>query len=58
MLTVKDGYLVCPVCRRNTHVMRIDPDTYGERVRAYCRSCKTELQIDIDKGQCYESRSR
>lgn len=58
MLTVKDGYLICPVCRRNKRVMKISPDTVAVNVIAYCRDCKTELQINIDKGQCYESRSR
>ena len=58
LLTVKDGYLVCPRCRRNKRVMKISPDTVAVNVIAYCRDCKTELQINIDTGQCYESRSR
>lgn len=58
LLTVKDGYLVCPVCRRNKRVLQIRPDTVAVNVIAYCRCCKTELLINIDKGQCYESRSR
>ena len=58
MLTVKDGYLVCPRCRQNKRVMKINPDTRAEHVVAYCRMCKTETIVNIDKGQCFESRSQ
>lgn len=58
MLTVKGGWLICPVCRRNKHLMRIPPDASARGVVAYCRDCKTEVRIDIDEGQCFESRSR
>lgn len=58
LLTVKDGYLVCPICRRNKRVMRINPDTVATRVVAYCRDCKTESIVDIERGQCFESRSQ
>lgn len=58
MLTVKDGYLVCPTCRRNKRLMKINPDTVATRVVAFCRDCKKENIVDIDRGQCYESRSQ
>lgn len=58
MLTVKDGYLVCPTCLRNRRVMKINPDTVARRAVAYCRDCKTEHIVDIDRGQCFESRSQ
>lgn len=68
MLTVKDGYLVCPSCEKirrkypsckvNKRLMKINPDTVARRVVAYCRDCKTENIVDIDRGQCYESRSQ
>lgn len=58
MLTVKDGYLVCPNCRRNKRLIQIQPDTWAQRLRVYCRDCKTEITVDIDEGQCFESRSR
>ena len=35
--------------------MRIYPDTSGHRVQVFCRVCKTELIVDIDKGECFES---
>lgn len=58
MLTVKEGYLICPNCRKNRRLMKIDPDTEATNLIAYCRDCKTENYVDIHKGQCFESRSR
>ena len=58
ILTVRDGYLVCPKCRRNRRVMKINPDTVAHRVVAFCRDCKAENIVDIDRGQCFESRSQ
>ena len=58
MLTVKDGYLICPTCRRNKRCMKINPDTVATRAVAFCRDCKTEHIVDIERGQCFESRSQ
>ena len=58
MLTVRDGWVACPTCRRNKRMMRIKPDTQARRVVAFCRDCKTEHIVDIDRGQCFESRSQ
>ena len=58
LLTVRNGWLTCPVCRRNKKLMKILPDTTARRVSVYCRDCKTEIILDIDKGQCFESRSQ
>lgn len=58
MLTVKGGYLVCPTCKVNKRLMKINPDTVARRAVAYCRSCKTEHIVDIEQGQCFESRSQ
>lgn len=58
MLTVRDGYLICPKCRRNKRLMKINQDTVAYRVVAFCRDCKTENIVDIDRGQCFESRSQ
>lgn len=58
LLTVKDGYLVCPRCRRNRRLKRISPDEDAECVRLYCRDCKTEICVTIKQGQCFESRSQ
>ena len=58
MLTVRDGYIECPNCRRNKRMLKILPDTKATRAVAYCRDCKREFILDIDKGQCFESRSQ
>lgn len=58
MLTVSNGWLVCPTCRRNRRLIQILPDTMASRLVVYCRDCKTEHIVDIEKGQCFESRSR
>ena len=58
MLTVRDGWLICPTCRRNKRLMRISPETTAQHAIVYCRDCKTEHMIDIQQGQCYESRSQ
>ena len=58
MLTVRKGFLVCPTCKRNGQVMRIPSYTKATRAIAYCRSCKTEHEIDIEEGRCYMSQSQ
>ena len=58
MLTVKDGYLVCPTCRRNKKLLRISPDTEAHRLPVFCRDCKNTHIVDIEQGQCFESRSQ
>lgn len=58
MLTVKDGYLVCPTCKRNKRLLKIDSETSAQNLTVFCRDCKTEHKIDIDQGQCCKSRSQ
>ncbi len=58
ILTVKDGWLECPNCRKNGRVMRVRPDAEGVRLTAYCRVCKKEILIDIHKGACFESQGQ
>lgn len=58
MLTVRNGYLECPTCRRNKRLMQILPETSGQNLVVFCRDCKTEHIVDIVKGQCFESRGR
>ena len=58
ILTVENGWLACPICRRNRRVLKILPQTFGRNVVAFCRDCKWEGQIDIHEGQCFESRSQ
>lgn len=56
-LIVKNGWLTCPVCKRNKRLLKIPPDTEARRLRVYCTDCKTELILDIERGQSVERRS-
>ena len=58
MLTVRNGYLVCPHCRRNKRLIQVPPDAKAERLRVWCRDCKTETIVDMEQGQCFESRGQ
>ena len=55
MVTVKDGYIVCPCCRFKTS-QQIHPDTRAERLRVWCRKCKQITVVNIDHGQCFLSQ--
>ncbi len=57
IITVRDGHPVCPYCRKKM-TPKILEETVGKNVVAYCRNCKTEIKLDIDKGQCFESRGQ
>lgn len=57
-LEVCDGYLVCPVCRRNRKAMPVLRITSGENVVVWCRLCKSRTIVDIDHGLCFESLCR
>lgn len=50
---VRDGWAQCPVCKRNRRLLRVEADTRAEKLLVYCRSCKTEIALDID-GQNVE----
>ena len=56
-LVVKNGWLTCPACRRNRRLMRVAYDTEAHNLRVYCADCKTELILDIARGQSVERRS-
>ena len=58
MLTVKDGWLLCPYCRHR--LKEVDPTENADRVKLYCRSreCKRHIYISIRQGRCFESRGR
>ncbi len=57
-LIVKDGWLSCPVCKRNHHLLRVRGDTQARNLQVYCRVCRTELILDIDKGQSVKRQSQ
>lgn len=58
MLTVTDGWLICPRCGHK--VKRIDPSESADRVLVFCkaRECKREFYIRITEGRCFESRGQ
>lgn len=56
-LTVKDGWVTCPVCKRNRHLIRIEPETVAKELPVFCRDCKSEIILNIDRGQSVERRS-
>ena len=58
LLTVENGFLVCPGCRTNKKLLPIEPDVEARNLRVYCRVCKRRYKIDIAKGQCFESQGR
>ena len=58
-LTVtSEGFLVCPRCLRNKKLQRIPPDMEALGLPVYCRSCKSEMILDIAKGQRVKLRSQ
>ena len=52
----EDGWITCPICRRNKRLKRIFPDESAEHVALYCKDCKRYVHLKIHKGQCFESR--
>lgn len=56
-LSVVNGWIICPHCRRNRKLLRIDPETEAHGLPVWCRDCKTEIILDIARGQSVERRS-
>ncbi|MBE5054771.1 hypothetical protein INF37_01965 [Pseudoflavonifractor sp. DSM 107456] len=54
-LIIKDGYVICPVCKRRTSQM-IRPDTQARRLQLWCRHCKATTIVNIESGQCFLSQ--
>lgn len=57
MIPVDQGWITCPACRRNHRLLRISPDTEARNLRVYCRTCKMEIILDIDRGQSVKRQS-
>ena len=49
-LDVKNGWVTCPVCKRNHRLLRVGPETVARGLPVFCRDCKTEIILDIDRG--------
>lgn len=57
-ISVTDGWITCPVCRRNHRLLRIKPDTVAFNLPVYCRTCRHEVVLNIEKGQSVKRQSR
>lgn len=57
-LIVKDGWISCPVCGRNHRLLRITDETEACGLPVYCRTCRSELILNIDKGQSVKRQSQ
>lgn len=56
-LVVKDGWVTCPVCKRNHRLIRVEPETEARNLPIFCRDCKSTVIVNIDRGQSVERRS-
>lgn len=56
-ITVTNGWIACPVCKRNRRLLRVEPETLARNLLVYCRDCKQEIVLNIDRGQSVERRS-
>ena len=44
----KEGWLLCPVCKRR--VLRLRPDTTAHNLPVYCKRCRRETIVNIDQS--------
>lgn len=56
-LTVRDGWVTCPVCKRNHRLIRVEPETEARGLPVYCRTCRSEIVLNIDRGQSVKRQS-
>jgi len=57
LVPVKDGWISCPNCRMNKRLLRISADTEAHGLPVFCRACKTEIILDIERGRSVKRRS-
>ena len=57
IIVTTEGWVHCPVCRRNKRLLRVEADTYARRLPVFCRDCKSEIILDIE-GRSVERRSQ
>ena len=54
---VANVVMTCPNCGRNHRLLKIDDDTTAANLRVYCRTCRTEIILDIERGQSVKRQS-
>ncbi len=57
LVPVRGGFADCPFCGGHK-LLKILPNTEARGLVLYCRKCKRELIVDINKGQCRMSQSQ
>lgn len=50
-LVVRNGRYVCPNCKQTTN-QKASEDTNAQRLILWCRNCKAEFVVNIERGQC------
>lgn len=48
-LSVKDGKVVCPCCKRKMD-QTLPPDAEAKNWELWCRRCKTSFIVNIERG--------
>lgn len=56
-IVLKDGWITCPYCGRNHRLLRITDRTEAKALPVYCRTCRREIILDIDRGQSVKRQS-
>lgn len=51
-LIVRNGRYVCPNCKQTTN-QKADDETNASNLILWCRSCKAEYRVNIQRGQCF-----
>ncbi len=46
-LVVKDGWVICPVCRKGK-LLKLRPDTTAQNLPCKCKRCGQESLVNID----------
>jgi uncharacterized Zn finger protein (UPF0148 family) len=56
ILSVKDGFIVCPVCRKKMHGIRVTSRSQAANIQIKCETCKNAYSLIIDSGRCFDSQ--
>ena len=46
-LVIKDGWVICPVCRKGK-LLKLRPDTTAQNLPCKCKRCGQESLVNID----------